>query len=72
MKKTELIKNAIHKAVIITDFEDIIYSGWLVENRDNKKEYMILPFNGIPEHINCFKVSHIKHISYIRNNYKLW
>lgn len=74
MTRTEIIKKAINRRVIIEDNDNDSYAGWLVLDPERKGYYDVLPFSRYDEDqpIMCYRVSHIKHIRYINNDYQLW
>ena len=77
MKKTDLIKKAINTRVAVQFYDDHDeYKGWLVPDSSREKHYLLLPFTeptpGESESIWAMRVSHIKHLIYINNGYRLW
>ena len=79
MKRTELIKNAINTRVkVVLHDDNAEYKGWLVVDKQRKNNYLLLPFvenydftSGC-ESIWSLRVSHVKHLTYISNGYRLW
>ena len=77
MKRTEIIKAAINTRVIVEPYDESTkYKGWLVADKQLKDVYLLLPFtelaSGEGESIWSLRVSHIKHLTYISNGYRLW
>lgn len=73
MKKTKLIKNAINQRVAVEILAGRSYRGWLVPDDETIGTYVILPFDEVGyDNVLSFRVSHIKHLTYIDNGHRLW
>lgn len=70
-KRTELILNAIYKIVKIEFYDGDFLIGWLVPSLYFNGHYELLPLNEF-ECISTFCITHIKHIYFLNNGYKLW
>lgn len=71
MNNTAKLNVALNNRVHITFQDGTEYSGWLTKDK-REDYYCLLPMNDFEMDIITFRVSHIKHIKYILNNYQLW
>lgn len=71
MNNKDKLSIALNNRVSITFKDDTKYCGWLVKDK-REDYYCLLPMNDFEMDIITFRVSHIKHIKYLSNNYQLW
>lgn len=71
MNNTNKLNVALNNRVSIIFKDESEYRGWLVKDK-KENYYCLLPMNEHEMEIITFRVSHIKHIKYLLNNYQLW
>lgn len=71
MNNKDKLNVALNNRVSIIFKDESKYRGWLVKDK-RENYYCLLPMNDYEMEIITFRVSHIKHIKYLLNNYQLW
>lgn len=71
MNNKDKLNVALNNRVSIIFKDETEYRGWLVKDK-RENYYCLLPMNDYEMDIITFRVSHIKHIKYLLNNYRLW